>query len=1151
MRGARPTMRDVAERAGVSLKTVSRVINGEPGVAADTAARVERGDRRASASSATTSRARCATGRASATIGLVIEDVAQPLLLGDRAAVEDAARARGRMLITAILRGGPRARARSSSGAAAPPRRRAAHRPRRPPTTATSRRELAAGTPLVFLDRPPRRHRGRHRPARQPRRRARGGRAPARRRATAGSPSSRDARPRSTPRASASPATASALADAGVPDRPTLVRLGTHDAAAGRGVGPRRSSRLPADRRPTALFTRQQPQHGRRAARAARPPAARSRWSASTTSSSPTCSRRRPPSSATTPRTLGRHAAALAFARLDGDDGAAAAAVDPDASSSSADPGRCVRMKPLVLPPNVLHRFYPGGARIAALRGLELADDHTPEDWIGAINTVVRRATSAASAASHDGTLVRDAIAADPEALPRPGARRPLRRRPGAARQAARRRRAAPRALPPGPRLRAAAPRPDARQDRGVDRSSRPSRAPSVARRLPRGRRRRRRSRGWVREQDTTRCSARCNPLPVQAGRRDLRARPGTPHAIGAGILHRRAAGADRPLDPARVGRLRHRPTRTRRRSASAGTSRSEALDRAACDAAPLARPGPDARRAGHAAAPARGRRLLPRRAPRAGADAALDRGFAILVVTDGAGALLAEGGEPLPCAAATRSSCRTPRASCRPRGRRRGDRAAGRPPTRSAGGERDAPARPRRRHHRASRPRSIDADGAERRATARRRRPGATVPTGAEIDPDALLDAAIAAAAARARRGARRARSRGDRRGQHGRDRRPARRPRPRRCAPGDRLARRRAAARRPRRSAAELGERRFVRTHRPARHARCARWPSCAGCATTCPARARRRPLAQRRRVGRARPRRRRGRRALARLAHRLARPRAPRRRCADALAWAGLPAGPPPRARRSPGPRRPATPASSCAASAAPCSPSAATTTSPPAVGAGAVGDGRRARLVRHRRGVRPRRRAAARRRAVARRRRRRAERRLARRPTGRQALLGGLWSGLALRRSSRCSACRRGPPELEARALDAEPGDAPAARRSTTAALERSPASPADVAPRSALWRAALEAVGARWSRPCSRASTTVAGAAPRGSSSPAAGRATRPCARPRRALGPFETPPGRRGRRRGAALLGGPSPPGLFDQRRRAATHPAPAAGRST
>src|SRR5262245_55432951 len=39
-RPRRPTMQDVAKRAGVSLKTVSRVINGEPNVAGDLTSRV-------------------------------------------------------------------------------------------------------------------------------------------------------------------------------------------------------------------------------------------------------------------------------------------------------------------------------------------------------------------------------------------------------------------------------------------------------------------------------------------------------------------------------------------------------------------------------------------------------------------------------------------------------------------------------------------------------------------------------------------------------------------------------------------------------------------------------------------------------------------------------------------------------------------------------------------------------------------------------------------------------------------------------------------------------------------------------------------------------------------------------------------------------
>src|SRR4051794_35068236 len=72
-------------------------------------------------------------------------------------------------------------------------------------------------------------------------------------------------------------------------------------------------------------------------------------------------------------------------------------------------------MRPIVLPPNVLHHFYAGGAGIAALRGLDLGDDdHMPEEWIGAVNTTFGDETRGLSRLD-DGTFLRTAIAADPE----------------------------------------------------------------------------------------------------------------------------------------------------------------------------------------------------------------------------------------------------------------------------------------------------------------------------------------------------------------------------------------------------------------------------------------------------------------------------------------------------------------------------------------------------------------------------------------------------------------------------------------------------------------------------------------------------------------------------------------------------------------
>ena len=87
-------MRDVATLAGVSLSTVSRVVNGAPPVAPDLAARVERavemlGYRHNQAAGAL----RRASGL-SATIGLIFEDVSNPFFSAVHRGVEDVARAR-------------------------------------------------------------------------------------------------------------------------------------------------------------------------------------------------------------------------------------------------------------------------------------------------------------------------------------------------------------------------------------------------------------------------------------------------------------------------------------------------------------------------------------------------------------------------------------------------------------------------------------------------------------------------------------------------------------------------------------------------------------------------------------------------------------------------------------------------------------------------------------------------------------------------------------------------------------------------------------------------------------------------------------------------------------------------------------------------
>jgi len=96
----RPTMVDVAYRAGVSVKTVSRVVNNAPYVQQDLIDRVlaavaELGFRRNGIAHTLRS------GRATSTIGLVIEEIANPFYATIAAAAAEVARQHDTLLITA------------------------------------------------------------------------------------------------------------------------------------------------------------------------------------------------------------------------------------------------------------------------------------------------------------------------------------------------------------------------------------------------------------------------------------------------------------------------------------------------------------------------------------------------------------------------------------------------------------------------------------------------------------------------------------------------------------------------------------------------------------------------------------------------------------------------------------------------------------------------------------------------------------------------------------------------------------------------------------------------------------------------------------------------------------------------------------------
>ena len=99
----RATMRDVAALAGVGIKTVSRVINDEPNVSADTIARVrsaaDRLDYRPDIYAGNLRR----TDRKTRTLGLVVGSVANPFSGAVNRGVEDVAASRGTAVFASSL----------------------------------------------------------------------------------------------------------------------------------------------------------------------------------------------------------------------------------------------------------------------------------------------------------------------------------------------------------------------------------------------------------------------------------------------------------------------------------------------------------------------------------------------------------------------------------------------------------------------------------------------------------------------------------------------------------------------------------------------------------------------------------------------------------------------------------------------------------------------------------------------------------------------------------------------------------------------------------------------------------------------------------------------------------------------------------------
>src|SRR3954453_21248244 len=154
-RARRPTMREVAAVAGVSLSTVSRVVNGGAGVRDDLAGRVrEAVDMLGYRHNLTASTLRRAD-RQSATIGLIFEDVSNPFFGSVHRGVEDVARGRGVLTLAGSSDEQPErerelAEAFGARGVDGLIVATAAD------DSSYLLRERAAGVALVFVDRPPR-----------------------------------------------------------------------------------------------------------------------------------------------------------------------------------------------------------------------------------------------------------------------------------------------------------------------------------------------------------------------------------------------------------------------------------------------------------------------------------------------------------------------------------------------------------------------------------------------------------------------------------------------------------------------------------------------------------------------------------------------------------------------------------------------------------------------------------------------------------------------------------------------------------------------------------------------------------------------------------------------------------------------------------
>jgi len=157
-RSDRPTMKNVASVAGVSFKTVSRVVNGEPGVSRQLEERVTAAIAELGYEPDHSARTLRQTARQSATIGVVHADITNPFMAAVHAAFEAVAASHGCLILSGTSLEQPDRHdeliqaftGRRVDGLVVVPVGDADAKPSEILT-----REVKRGTPIVFLDREP------------------------------------------------------------------------------------------------------------------------------------------------------------------------------------------------------------------------------------------------------------------------------------------------------------------------------------------------------------------------------------------------------------------------------------------------------------------------------------------------------------------------------------------------------------------------------------------------------------------------------------------------------------------------------------------------------------------------------------------------------------------------------------------------------------------------------------------------------------------------------------------------------------------------------------------------------------------------------------------------------------------------------------